>query len=66
MSPLPTVLALWNTWVHIGIFDSSDETSNVEVTIYDVLCQRTTLEIPDVQPDHRHVLFRRHFDDVRF
>ena len=53
MSPLPTVLALRNAWVHIGIFDGSDETSDVEVMIYNVLCQRTTLEIPDVQPDHR-------------
>jgi len=55
MFPLPTVLALWNTWVHISTFDSSDETSDVEATIYDVLCQRTTLGIPDVQPDHYYV-----------
>jgi len=55
MSPLPTVLALQNTWVHISTFDSSDETSNVKATIYDVLCQRTTLGIPDVQPDYHHV-----------
>jgi len=38
MTPLPTVLALQNTWVHIGTFDSSNESSNVEATIDDVLC----------------------------
>jgi len=55
MSPLPTVLALQNAWVHISTFDGSDEISDIEVTIYDVLCQRITLGIPDVQPDHRHI-----------
>jgi len=38
MFPLPTVLTLWNTWVHVGTFDSSNESSNVEVTIDNVLC----------------------------
>jgi len=37
MSPLPTVLTLQDTWVHVGIFDSSDESSNVEATIDNVL-----------------------------
>ena len=55
MSPLPTVLALWNAWIHIGTFDGSNETSNIEATIYNVLCQRTTLGIPDIQPDHHYV-----------
>ena len=66
MSPLPTVLALQNAWVYIGTFDGSDEMSDIEVTIYDVLCQRTTLGISDVQPDYCHVWFRRCFDDTRF
>jgi len=65
MSPLSTVLTLWNTWVHVGIFDSSDKTSNVETMIDDVLCQKTTLGIPDVHPDHRHVQFGRCFDNAR-
>ena len=37
MSPLPTVLALWDTWVHIGTFDGSDKTSDVEAMIDDIL-----------------------------
>ena len=55
MSPLSTVLALQNTWVHVGTFDSSNKMSNVEMTIDDVLHQRTALGIPDVHPDHCHV-----------
>ena len=38
MSPLPTVLTLQDTQVHVGTFDSSDESSNVEVMIDNVLC----------------------------
>jgi len=55
MFSLPIVLALWNTWVHVGTFDGSDEVSNVETIIDDVLCQRTALGIPNVHPDHCHV-----------
>jgi len=55
MSPLPTVLILRDTWVHVGIFDGNDESSNVEVTIDNVLRQRTTLGTPDVHPDHCRV-----------
>ena len=55
MSPLPTVLTLWDTWVHVGTFDSSDESSYVEATIDNVLRRKTTLGISDVHPDHRHV-----------
>ena len=66
MFPLPTVLALQDTWVHISTFDGSDETSNVEATIDDVLRWRTTLGILDVYLDHCHVWFWRCFDDMRF
>ena len=67
MSPLPTILALQDIWVHIGTFNGSDKMSYVEATIDDVLHQRTTLGILDVQPDHYHVWFWRWrcFDDMR-
>ena len=55
MSPLPTVLTLWDSWVHVGTFNGSDESSNVEATVNNVLRRRTTLGIPDVHPDHCHV-----------
>ena len=66
ISPLPTVLTLWDTRVHVGTFDGSNELSNVEATIDNVLCWRTTLGIPGVHPDHHHVWFQRCFDDARF
>ena len=55
MSSLLTVLALWDTWVHIGTFDGNNEMSDVEVTIDDVLYQRIALGFPDVYLDHRHI-----------
>jgi len=61
---LPTVFALWNIWVHVSIFDGSNKMSNVETMIDDVLCQRTTLGIPDAHPDHCHVQFGGYFDDT--
>jgi len=55
MTPLLTVLALQNIWVHVCTFDSSDETFNVKITINDILHQRTALGIPNVHPDHCYV-----------
>ena len=55
ISPLPTVLTLWDTWVYVGTFNGSNKSSNIEVTIDNVLCQRTTLGIPDIHPDHCYV-----------
>jgi len=43
MSSLPTVLTLQDTWVHVGTFDSSDESSNVEATI-DNVCYESKLK----------------------
>ena len=61
---LPTVFALWNTWVYVSTFDGSNKMSNVETMIDDVLCQRTTLGIPDAHPDYCHVQFGGYFDDT--
>ena len=62
VSPLPTVLALWNPWVHISPTNGRNKSSNVKLTIDNVLCTRTTLGIPD----HCHVGFGRSFDDAGF
>ena len=43
MLPFPTILALWNIWVHIHISDGTNISSNVKSMIDDVLCHRTTL-----------------------
>ena len=66
MTPLPTVLTLWNTWVYVGILNGSDVTSYVEMTVDNVLSCRTTLGIPDVHPNHCLIGFRERFNDTRF
>jgi len=38
MFPFPTVLTLWNTWIHIGTTNGHDKLSNVESMIDNVLC----------------------------
>ena len=43
-----TVLALWNTRVHIGTLNSHDELSDVELMVDYVLCYRTALGILDI------------------
>ena len=66
MSPLPTVLALWNPQVHISPVNGRNKLFNVKSTIDNVLHTQTTLGISDVHPDHCHIRFRRSFDDVGF
>ena len=60
----PAVLILWNTWVHICVTNGHNETSNVKMSINDVFCQRTTLEIPDIHPNNHYIGFRKCFDDT--
>ena len=66
ITPLPTVLVLWNTWVHVGTLNSSNITFYVKTTVDNVLSCRTTLGIPDVHPNYYLIGFRRHFNDTRF
>ena len=66
VAPLPTVLALRDTWVHVGTSNGSDVASNIEVSVDDVLSYRTALGIPDVHPNHCLVGFGGRFDDTRF
>ena len=51
----PTVLTLRNARVYVRTMDSSYILSNVKLAIDDILCCRTALEIPDVNPNHCHV-----------
>ena len=66
VAPLPTVLALRDTWVCVGTSNSSNVASNIEVSVDDVLSYRTTLGIPDVHPNHRLVRFGGYLDNTRF
>ena len=66
VAPLPTVLALRDTWVCVGTSNGSNVASNNKVSVDDVLSYRTALEIPDVHPNHRLVGFGGCLDDTRF
>ena len=66
MAPLPAVLTLWNTWVRIGTSNGSDKTTYIETMVNNVLSCRTTLEIPDVHPNHRLIGFRGCLNNTRF
>ena len=61
----PTILALWNFWIHVGSSDSSDKASYIEVSVDDFFCVSTTLRVPDIDPDDGHVEFGRNLDDMR-
>ena len=52
VTPLPTVLALWNTWVHVSIMYDSNETPNVELSIDNSFGLRTILGVPCINPDN--------------
>ena len=66
VAPLPTVLVLRDTWVHVSTSNGSNVASNIEASVDDVLSYRTALEIPDIHPNHRLVGFGGRFDDTRF
>ena len=52
MSPLPTVFTLWYSWVHVSSVNGRNKSSNIELSIDDVLRARTTLGISDVYPNY--------------
>ena len=66
MTPLPTILALRNFWVHVSSFYSSDNAPNIETSVNDFFCICAILGIPDIDPYNSHVGLVRYFDNVRF
>ena len=66
MSPFPTVFILWDTRVHISSFYSGDIPSYIEALIDQTLCFASALDIPNVNPNDRHVWLRWDFNDLQF
>ena len=64
MTPLPAVLALWDTRIHVHPFNSSNKATNVEASIYKFFGCRSILWIPDVDPDDGYIKFRGDFDNI--
>jgi len=65
MSPLLTVLALRDTWVHVSTPDSGDIVSYVEVSVNEFFSLTDALDIPYVGPDNSHIQSGRYLDDMR-
>jgi len=66
MSPLPTILTLKSTWIHVCSTNSCNMTSYVEASVDKSLGRCTALWIPDINPNDRHIWFGRNFDNTWF
>jgi len=55
MTPLPAILALQYTRVHICTTHSGNESSYVEAPINKSFCFGTTLDIPNIDPNYCHI-----------
>jgi len=64
ISPLPAILVLENTKVHVCAFNSYDITTDVEAPINECFSIQAILEIPNINPNDYYVQFLRGFDDV--
>ena len=66
MSPLPAVLALGNSQIHVCASNCRNVVTYIEASIDEHFSIFTTLDIPDVNSDYGHVQFGRDFDNSRF
>ena len=66
MSPSPTILALEDTWIHIGSSNSCDKSSYIKVPINKTFSLITALNIPNDNPNNRHIRLGWNFDDSWF
>jgi len=61
--PLPAVVTLRDSGVHVGGPDGSNVPAKVKGMIYQQLCFGSILRIPNVKPDDGHVRFGRSLND---
>ena len=66
MSPLPTVLALWNIWVHVCSTNCCNKAFNIEPLIYDFFSIWPTLGVPYINLDDGYVGFWGYLNDLWF
>ena len=66
MSPLPAILALENSRIHICILDSYNIAPNVERPVDKIFSIKHTLSILYINPDDSYIRFRQSFDDLQF
>ena len=58
------IFILWNPRVHVSISNNCDEPTDIETLVNKRLGSTTTLDILYIDPNDRHVQFRRHFNDM--
>ena len=66
MTPLPTILALRDTRIHVGTSHCCNDTSYIETSVNNFLSIVTVSSIPYVNPDNSHVQFRKDLDNAWF
>ena len=66
MPPLPAVLTLQDTRVHVSTADGSDITTNVETSVDKSFSSCTALRVPYIYPDNYHVGLRGNLNNARF
>ena len=66
VSPFPTIFTLWNTKVHVGSSDCDDILFHIKVLINKAFGLTSTLNIPDINPNNRHIWLQKNFDNSWF
>jgi len=66
MTPLPTILALRDTWVHVGSPHHHNDISYIEPSIDDFPGIGASLGVPYVNPNYRHVGLGGNFNNTQF
>ena len=66
VSPLPAILALGNSRIHIRTSNSGNVIAHIEAPVNEKFSIFSTLNIPDVDPNNGHVRLRRDFNNSRF
>ena len=63
MSPFPVIFTLRYARVHIGSSNGSNIPSNIKALIDKTFDLAPTLNIPNVNPNNRHIQLGRNFDN---
>ena len=66
VSPLPAILALGNSWIHICTSNCDNVIAHIEAPVNEKFSVFSTLNIPDVDPNDGHIRFRRDFNNSQF
>jgi len=66
VSPLPAILALGNSRIHIRTSNCDDVIAHIEAPVNEKFSVFSTLNIPDVNPNNGYIKLRRDFNNSRF